>query len=345
MDKRLILAVAGSGKTRSIVKSLSDNKRALIITYTNANYDNLQRRILKEFNGVWPKTIKIMTYFSFLYSFCYKPFLADICKARGITYLTNSNRYLSQENPLYYMTKNRYLYSNRLALLIEKEGCIDNVRYRLCKYFDELIIDEVQDIAGRDFNFLEAIMRTAINMFFVGDFYQHTFDTSYDGNVNKTLFKDKGAYEQRFKEKGFTIDTETLKRSWRCSRSVCQFVTNKLKIEISSNRGEDDDSKIKYIDNKSQIDNILQCNDVIKLHYQNGPIHGMNHRNWGETKGEDCYRDVCIMLNKKTKQEYDNDSLHLLAPSTRNKLYVAITRARGNVYLVDESYSPVDATS
>ena len=35
-------------------------------------------------------------------------------------------------------------------------------------------------------------------------------------------------------------------------------------------------------------------------------------------------------------QAYKKDALSKLAAPTRNKLYVAITRAKGNVYLIDE---------
>ena len=42
------------------------------------------------------------------------------------------------------------------------------------------------------------------------------------------------------------------------------------------------------------------------------------------------------MLNKGTMQKYKVGKLSELAPSTRNKLYVAITRAHGDVYLVSE---------
>ena len=74
MDKRLILAVAGSGKTTYIVNSLSAEKRSLIITYTDANYENLCRKIAERFNGAWPENVTLMKYFQFLYRFCYKPF-------------------------------------------------------------------------------------------------------------------------------------------------------------------------------------------------------------------------------------------------------------------------------
>lgn len=69
---------------------------------------------------------------------------------------------------------------------------------------------------------------------------------------------------------------------------------------------------------------------------QKAATYGVGHRNWGDTKGEDCYQDVCVLLNKTTMQAYKKDTLSKLAVSTRNKLYVAITRAKGNVYLIDE---------
>jgi len=195
MDKRVIFAVAGSGKTTQIINRLSNDKRSLIVTYTEANYTNLYKRIIEKFNGVWPLNITLLTYFTFLYRFCYKPFLSDKYGARGICYdPTQISRYARQEDISFYMTPNQYLYSNRLSLLLEKNSIIGDIQNRLTIYFDELIIDEVQDIAGRDFNFLEQLMTTDIDMLFVGDFYQHTFDTSRDGNVNSGLFKSISRY-------------------------------------------------------------------------------------------------------------------------------------------------------
>ena len=51
MDKRVIFAVAGSGKTTYIVNELSLEKRSLILTYTDGNYDNISRKILAKFGG------------------------------------------------------------------------------------------------------------------------------------------------------------------------------------------------------------------------------------------------------------------------------------------------------
>jgi ATP-dependent exoDNAse (exonuclease V) beta subunit len=341
-DKRVIFAVAGSGKTTHIVEGLSENKRSLIVTHTNANLDNLHRKISIKFDEKWPENIVLTSYFSFIYNFCYKPFLSDKVKSRGIVFDQNiiakeqAQRKVNATRDAFYMTNSRYFYSNRISYYLSSH-CLDDIKCRINKYFDEFIIDEVQDVAGRDFKFLEHLMEIDMPMLFVGDFYQHTYDTSRDGNTNKNLFNDKNTYEERFESKGFKIDNTTLTHSWRCSKSVCEYVTQNLGIEIASHRHDTDDTIITYITGDDEVDSILNDPTIIKLHYWNASKYGRGHRNWGDTKGEDNHGDVCIMLNAETATKRENDKLSNIAPSTKNKLYVAITRARGNVYLIDET--------
>ena len=340
MDKRLILAVAGAGKTTHIVNSLTPEKRSLIITYTKCNYDNLLCKIAKKFNERWPKNVTLMRYLPFLYQFCYKPFLADIIRAKGITYNDPPPR-IPNTKRAYYISPQGYFYSNRLAYYFEKKDVIEDIKYRITKYFDEFVVDEVQDIAGRDFNFLELLMLMDTDMLFVGDFYQHTFDTSRDQNVNSSLFNDFKKYIKRFQSKGISCDNNTLARSWRCGHGVCDYITDNLGIEIRSNRNTEDDTSVIFVSGIDEAKQILEDDKIIKLHYRKSRRYGADHRNWGETKGEDKYQDVCVLLNKKTMEEYHAGQLSKLAPSTRNRLYVAITRARGNVYLIDESMCKV----
>lgn len=336
MDKTVMLAVAGSGKTTKIVERLSLDKRSLIVTYTNNNRENLQGKILLKFNGVWPESITLMTYFSFLYNFCYKPFLSDRVKAKGIIYEQNPNQFLRQNQQAYYLTPNRFLYSNRLSLLLVNCQVIDDVKDRIETYFDEFIIDEVQDVAGRDFSLLELLMEAKVNMFFVGDFFQHTYDTSRDGNINKSLFDNKATYESRFVHKGFIIDGTTLVKSWRCSKSICDFVDKQLGISIASNRDPNDDTSVTLVTDTEKVSQILADRHIIKLHYQMSSRYGDGHKNWGDTKGEDCYQDVCVMLNKTTATRLKKSELQTLPPATRNRLYVAITRAHGNCFFIIE---------
>ena len=130
MDKKVIFAVAGSGKTTYIIDSLTQDKRSLIVTYTVGNYNNLCSKISAKFSGVWPENIWVMSYFTFLYRFCYKPFLSDIVKARGILYERNPNNWLRQCERSYYVTPTGYIYSNRLAMLLEKTGVMEELKLR-----------------------------------------------------------------------------------------------------------------------------------------------------------------------------------------------------------------------
>ena len=46
---------------------------------------------------------------------------------------------------------------------------------------------------------------------------------------------------------------------------------------------------------------------------------------------------MCVFfINKTTFQKYKTGKLNELVPFTRNKLYVALSRARSNVYLINE---------
>lgn len=331
MDKRAILAVAGSGKTRHIIENLDLEKRSLIVTYTNNNYYNIKNRVIQRF-GYLPNNIHIFSYFSFLYSFCFKPFLLNETGVKGIRFDPCTNRF-AKGDQRYIDRKNR-VYSNRLSKLVVEKGEGNNVSARVSKYFDNVLLDEIQDFSGNDFNFLPFIVNTDCDVLFVGDFYQHTFDTSRDGNTNANLHKELNGYLMKLKNMGLTVDTDLLDSSYRCSPSVCKFVTDNLGIDIESRRN--DDTEIMVIDSVEAIQNIYNDNNIVKLFYQSRSKHPCFGSNWGESKGEDRYNDVCVVLNKNTYKLFSENKLRDLNPTTRNKLYVAITRTRGRLIFANE---------
>lgn len=336
MDKKLINAVAGSGKTTLIIDYLDLEKKFLIFTYTENNFDNLKYKIIEKF-GYMPKNICLYTYFRFLYNFCYRPYLSDQIKDHGIEWNQppDFTRNLKQTNMRHFLNSYGKLYSNRIAKLLEVK-CVEKlVANRLIKYFDYVFVDEIQDYGGYDINFLLKIVSNRINFMFVGDFFQHTYDTSRDGVVNKNLHKVLSKYIEKFKNEGFVIDDVTLKTSYRCPVSVCEFIQQKLNINIESNRVEK--SSIMLLDKSDDIDKIVEENSIIKLFYQNSKKYLCNSMNWGESKGLDCFNDVCVVLNSSTYKLFVDDKLCELNPLTKNKLYVACTRTRGILYLVKEA--------
>jgi DNA helicase II / ATP-dependent DNA helicase PcrA len=331
MDKRVIFAVAGSGKTTFLINQLNETERFLLVTYTNNNVHNLRTGIIKKF-GYLPSNIKLYSYYSFLYGICYKPFLHDKLKTKGINFESTPYRFAKSNSREYYVDKFNRLYSGRISKLLFATNEQENVVERISKYFDHLFIDEIQDFGGNDFNLLKEISRAKVNHIYVGDFYQHTFDTSRDGNTNSKLHENHEKYISEFEKIGILPDTHTLSKSYRCSPTVCRFISENLSISIYSHRK--DETLVQFIDNIDNAKQILYDNSIVKLFYKEHYKYNCFSGNWGESKGEDKYVNVCVVLNKSTLEKYIKGKLHELPPTTKNKLYVALSRAKNNVYLV-----------
>lgn len=336
MDKTLILAVAGAGKTTEIINKIKKDDKTLIITYTENNYNILKNNVIKKFKGI-PDNIKIYTYFTFLYRFCFLP-LKKCFKVNGLEFNNNPNRYIKANNINYYYNGlSKKMYHNRLAKI-----CLDyfnkDIIKRLEKYFDCIYIDEIQDFASHDFNLLLSIIKANCNILLVGDFYQHTFDTSRDGQVNSTLYNNYDNYINKIKTSDFNIkiDTVNFLKSKRCSKQVCKFITDHLKIKIESYYNNE--SEIKEIYDENIIDKLVNDNKIVKLFYQNSKKYDIKNKdNWGNSKGN-TYINTCVILNKNSYEKYKKHKLNELPPSTKNKLYVALSRATKNVYIIDEKY-------
>ena len=142
MDKRLILAVAGSGKTSYIIDQLDLDRQHLVITYTTNNLNNLRTRIVKKWR-YFPANIRLFSYYNFLYAFCYKPYLHKRISSKGINFKPNPNRFA--KNMARYVDSGGRLYSNRIAKVFEAEDVLTDIENRLSKYFDQILIDEIQD--------------------------------------------------------------------------------------------------------------------------------------------------------------------------------------------------------
>jgi len=329
-----MLAVAGSGKTTYLISLLNLEQRFLLVTYTRNNYEHLKRSVIRKF-GYFPENIKVLKYFQFVYTFCYKPFCGLDKRSSGICFKQppEYTRYRPGTDE-FYRTRSGRLYHNRIAHYCSAQ-CVDGIKARLDKYYDYLLIDEVQDFAGRDFNMLLNILPDGCNTICVGDFYQHTYDTSLDGNVNHGLYDDYRRFLKKWTDVGVTIDTTTLSRTHRCSSEVCSFV-NDMGIAIEST-GEAD-GNVYILDKEEDADAILTNGRIPKLFLEKSNQFRCASMNWGASKGIDSFEDVCVVLNKTAQKLLENRKLNELNPKTKNKLYVACTRAHRHLYIVSYKF-------
>lgn len=167
MDKRVIFAVAGSGKTTLLIRRLREDRRTLILTFTVNNEAHLRAQIIRRF-GYIPYGIRVMTWFEFLHGFCFRPFLQEQLSSRGLSF--------NQPLPEYRARISGIIRSRRTAVSpaartpADSPGLLPDIRTRLARYYDELFVDEVQDFAGHDFNFLLELCRAEISVLCCGDF-------------------------------------------------------------------------------------------------------------------------------------------------------------------------------
>ena len=130
------------------------------------------------------------------------------------------------------------------------------------------------------------------------------------------------------------MDLGSLVKSHRCAPAVCQFIRDRIGVYIQTH--SEREATISFIDNQHEADQIHARSDVVKLFYQKHARYGCRSQSWGGSKGDDSYHEVCVALNDTTLKAYRKGGPMELAGITRNKLYVALSRSRGNVYLVPE---------
>lgn len=336
MDKRVIFAVAGSGKTTHLINGLDLVQRVLLITYTESNYEEIRRRVLVKF-GYLPDNITVCTYFTFLNSFCYRPLLLMKMRTTGIAFERPSNYSTRQKlnSRDRYVTGSGRIYHARMAKVLEVHGCIPALQRRLERYYDKICIDEVQDIGGHDFNLLKQIVQANVEVLLVGDFYQHTYSTSADGAVNKGLHDSYDRFKDELRSAGLFIDTTSLLKSHRCSTTVCSFIRDKIGVEIYSH--SERITQVSVVSELSHAEALHASAGTVKLFFQEHGRYGCYSQNWGDSKGRDHYQDVCVVLNAESWNRFSAGTLAEMAATSRNKLYVACSRARGDLHVMPDT--------
>lgn len=346
MDKRIVLATAGSGKTYHITHSINVDERVYIISFTNRNVDNIVKELNNHYFNKIPSNVIVSTFDTFVFHQLIKPFsnILEIVDKNilGVDVISKpevdgrSPNYKPVLDPLHYMNTNQQLYVSRMSKLFIKqpESIKEAILRRLERYCDCIYFDEFQDYNGFDFKVLKYIIENAnLNVIAVGDIFQSLVaPIRRDGNGSNKPFSAINTVDdlRYYFSDNIKIDTNTLINSRRVTKKVAEFIQNHLFINIGSN--SELQGNIIWVDDIAQIDLLMRNKSIPKLVWNRtlaiNPIE--THINWSYSKG-DTYKECCIILTNETS---NLSKWNRLSASTRNKLYVALTRAKGNVYLI-----------
>ena len=341
MNNKLILACAGSGKTTFIINEALKikNQDILITTFTIVNKDEIKRKIIQMNNGIIPKNIHVKTWFSFLLDEGVKPYKysssPDNIEGVHLRYNVTKNWIKEVDVKNYYFDKENRIFSDKISEFIIKNNANTNNKIitRLKKIYNNIFVDEVQDMAGYDLDLIKLLNNNSFKITLVGDLRQTTYKTNHQ-NKNKKYNYNLDSFFQE----SFTVDRETLNKSYRNNQIICDFAS---KIHdnfpgekmVSASVQKNEHSGVFLL---KQEDSNLYLKQYSPMQLRYSKITKINNKydvlNFGESKG--LTFDRVMIYPTDTIKKWIQGKSESLKDKTQSNFYVAVTRAKHSVAIL-----------
>jgi DNA helicase-2/ATP-dependent DNA helicase PcrA len=343
LNNTVVISAAGSRKTTYIVEEALayKHKKVLILTYTIDNLEQIKQYFIDR-NGVIPSNVRVQSWYTFMLQECARPYqnalydkkrIETICFVQG-----KSAQYIKKtDTDRYYFAKTDKIYTDKISDFAcqcdEKSGGL--VIKRLEKIYDYIFIDEVQDLAGYDFEFLELLFNSTMEVTVVGDNRQATYVTNY--SPKNAQFKGKNIIElfKLWEKKGLCTIQER-NECYRCNQTICDFAdalypdmpkTISKQETVTGHEGL-------FIVRKKDVALYIETHKPRLLRYMvsKETVH-LNALNFGLSKGQSF--DRVLIFTTKPIKEYLIDG-DLTKIGDKSKFYVAVTRARYSVAFIHD---------
>ena len=309
MTNELIIACAGSGKTTLLVKKAiekaNSGETVLITTFTEACEQEIKDKMVEENGGYIPDRITIQTWFSFLIKHGARPYqdcvidteitgLVLVSGRSGLRNETAEGRkfYWGEAKDPYnfYFSKTGKIYSDKLAKFVVRcnKDSGEKVIKRISQCFDNIFVDEVQDLAGYDLDILKGLFDCQSKILLVGDPRQATYSTN---NAQKNVKFRKSQIVDFFYDNSINIatDDKSLMVNHRCSPQICEFSNTLYPSWPKATSGQNVETGHDgiFIIEKSQVDSYLEEYRPVQLRYSVTKQVNANYsvHNFGKSKG------------------------------------------------------------
>lgn len=335
-----IIAAAGARKTQTIIdEALADpTRRVLITTYTIENLRQLSLRLAQEAGGIVPEHITLTSWYSLLLRDGVRPYQLDVFGepnfVQGLNFPGKHFQGAKIANPRqFFVDSKAQVYRNDLAHLACKANELSGglVVSRIEEIFDQIYIDEVQDLVGYDLEILDLLFKSSVPVTIVGDPRQHTLATN-NGTKNK---KYRGPGFMRWlAERDSVCLLDERHESHRCNQEICDFASALFPDMPPLKSVHDTQTEHHGIVEitKSQVHEYhATWSPQVLRHSIKTKTHGLPAMNFGVAKGSTFDR-VMIFLTTPMRTYLDTrDPTPLREPE---KFYVAVTRAKHSVAFV-----------
>lgn len=348
-ENRVIIACAGSGKTTKLVTEALDyrDRRIAIVTYTNNNTREIGKRF-GEWNSGIPNHVDVMTWFGFLLRECARPYQRSKYMGRRIESLLFVNKHSAQyvqesDTRRYYFANDELIYSDKIAQFVvecEKKSS-QSVTARLGKIYSDVFIDEFQDLAGWDLEVVKMLLQSKIRVTLVGDPRQHIYSTN-PSEKNKQYLGVTLVQLVKEWEKNGLCSVQHMSGTRRCNSEICNF-SNALwpgMDAMTSLQNDTTDHDGVFLLAEKHIGRYMQYYRPQILRYdKNAKTFGHDALNFGLAKG--LQFDRVLIVPTVPIRKYLQTGMLDHVRKARERLHVAVTRARHSATFVFDSDSPV----
>lgn len=337
---QVLLSAAGSGKTTMLVRQAlaRPHRRIAILTYTLENLEEI-RRAFEYDAGTVPAHVTLYSWYGFLLRECIRPYQAALCaQPRVESFLfvegRTNNRAPRTQVARHYLAGDK-MYSDRASDFAVRcdELTQGKVIERLAAMYDEIYIDEVQDMAGYDLDLVERLLTSGIEITLVGDTRQATYATNHSPRHQQYRGVAMMAIFQAWQARALCqIQHRVI--SHRCAQSLCDLADALYPQMPRTESGNNDVSGhdgIYVVAPDLVQDYVLQFAPTVLRYDRREPCNGLPAVNFGQAKGR-TYSRVLIYPNGPLTQFLRTaDASRISSPA---KYYVAVTRARQSVAFV-----------
>lgn len=371
MPNELWIAGAGSGKTYKIITDaievIKGGGRVLVVTYTTNNQAELRARFVERY-GTSSERFIVKGLFSFYLEDMVRPYQRVVFPDRITAHcFTENNPHLipgttfyikgraekldnGTINPLHYLTPCKTkAYSGLLAKLATHIATLSNnaPAKRLKEIYQRVFFDEVQDLVGWDYEVIKSLTKVMVDSICcVGDFRQTIYDTTFGHKAPQTSQQKVDYFVGKLR-----FDRHPIPKNRRCIQEICDLADSihaGLFEKTISDVGKVPDEMAHhyglFVVKQSHAADYLAAfqPQVLRWSSTTGSAYlpvGLMGNTFGSCKGLGFDRVLIIPTDKYLKfiggntKVFDKDKTE----ESRNKLYVAITRARYSLaFLVED---------
>lgn len=342
MANYLTLAVAGSGKTRGIAEhcaSLPKDRRAVVLTYTQTNQAELRSRLHHDAGD--HQGIEVMGWFTFLLRHFARPFLPFKFPGKRLEGFNFDGRpHMKAKDIMRFFDSHGAVYKCELGRLAHElvAASKGTLVHRLECIYDEILIDEVQDLSSHDWEIVDVLFQSSIDVRLVGDIRQSVLATNSRSSKNKRYAYAEVIKWFRERELNGLLEIHESVVSWRCRPEITAFSDTIFDTSWSFPNTKSNNQKLTEHDgvflvlSKHVDDYVTKFRPLcLRSMANSGKAFNLDYLNFKVSKGLTRERVLIAPTEGIIKFVKGGTPLEPLAAAS---FYVAVTRAEQSVAII-----------